>query len=66
MNNRLKIRWNKVVMDYFKGLSWHPPGVSDENHRKPIRIAGLQTEILKQLCSAGTQRLITAFTTARQ
>jgi hypothetical protein len=28
-----------------RNQSWHSPGETEENHEKPVRIAGLQSEI---------------------
>jgi hypothetical protein len=35
--------WNKVAVDYFKVLSQHLPGTTEENHRK-FGVAGLCSE----------------------
>jgi hypothetical protein len=34
MNNESQKIWKEAVVDYFKVLSWHLPGGTEENHKK--------------------------------
>jgi hypothetical protein len=45
MNNDLEIICKEAVVIEFEALSRHFPGRTEENHLKPVRIAGLQVEI---------------------
>jgi hypothetical protein len=35
MNDELERMWEEVVVNYFKALSRHSPGRTEENHEKP-------------------------------
>jgi hypothetical protein len=35
VNDELEKIWKEAVMAYFKVLSWHSPGGTEENHDKP-------------------------------
>jgi hypothetical protein len=45
MNNELEGVWKVRVVARLKMLSWYLPGRSEENHKKPFRIANLQAKI---------------------
>jgi hypothetical protein len=37
--------WEEAVVAYFRVLSLHSPGGTEENHREYVRIVGCQVEI---------------------
>jgi hypothetical protein len=45
VNDELEWFWKAGILAEFKVLSRHLLGNTEENGRKPVRIAGLQTEI---------------------
>jgi hypothetical protein len=45
MNSELERISKEMVMAKFKVLFWHLPGRTEENHKKPVRLAGLWVEI---------------------
>jgi hypothetical protein len=43
--NKLETTWKKAVVAYFKILSQHWPGGTEENPKTSVRIAGFRAEI---------------------
>lgn len=39
MNRHFERIWKEVIMDYFKVLSWHFPGGTEENHEQFANLA---------------------------
>jgi hypothetical protein len=37
--------WKEADVAQFKVISWHLPAGTEENHEKPVKIAGLLVEI---------------------
>jgi hypothetical protein len=38
--------WKEAAVAQFKVISWYLPAGTEENHEKPVKIAGLWVEIL--------------------
>lgn len=45
VNNELERMWKELVISSLKVLSWHFPGGTKENYKKPVKIVCPWTEI---------------------